>query len=167
MGSQWWCLTRATLRKILNDPNRKRYDRYFAKTWIPDESYFQTLARVHSERIEARSLTMSRFDADGKPFILYSDMLPEIEKTNFFLARKAWAKDDPQRHLAVVLSRSQNWRTGTQRRWQKYGVADHGWTRYRLRRRSPPDRRVHKRLFAAGEEGSVNAGTRIDPLLRC
>ena len=69
MGSQWWCLTRSTLSAILNDPMRQTYDRYFKRVWIPDESYFQTLARIHSERIESRSLTLSKFDFQGKPHI--------------------------------------------------------------------------------------------------
>ena len=43
MGSQWWCLTRQTLSAILQDPERAKYDSYFRKVWIPDESYFQTL----------------------------------------------------------------------------------------------------------------------------
>jgi len=57
MGSQWWCLTRQTLSAILEDPDRAAYDRYFRKVWIPDESYFQTLARLYSQNIESRSLT--------------------------------------------------------------------------------------------------------------
>ena len=46
MGSQWWCLTRQTLTAILQDPKRAKYDAYFRSVWIPDESYFQTLARL-------------------------------------------------------------------------------------------------------------------------
>ncbi|MEM7240711.1 MAG: beta-1,6-N-acetylglucosaminyltransferase [Pseudomonadota bacterium] len=94
LGSQWWCLTRATLNKILNDPNRRLYDRYFRHSWIPDESYFQSLARIHSERLEARSLTWSKFDNEGIPFTLYADHLEDLEMSNHFMMRKAWAKDD-------------------------------------------------------------------------
>jgi len=43
LGSQWWCLTRQTLSAILEDPDRRAYDRYFSRVWIPDESYYQTL----------------------------------------------------------------------------------------------------------------------------
>ena len=50
MGSQWWCLTRQTLSAILEDPTGATYDRYFRKVWIPDESYFQTLARLYSQQ---------------------------------------------------------------------------------------------------------------------
>jgi hypothetical protein len=51
MGSQWWCLTRQTLSAVLQDPARPVYDRYFRRVWIPDESYFQTLARQYSRQI--------------------------------------------------------------------------------------------------------------------
>ncbi|WP_439105257.1 beta-1,6-N-acetylglucosaminyltransferase, partial [Celeribacter marinus] len=46
LGSQWWCLSRDTLTKILNDPERQVYDRYFKRVWIPDESYYQSLVRL-------------------------------------------------------------------------------------------------------------------------
>jgi hypothetical protein len=73
MGSQWWCLTRQTLSAILQDPERPRHDRYFRHVWIPDESYFQTLSRKYSINIESRSLTLSKFDFQGKPHIFYDD----------------------------------------------------------------------------------------------
>ncbi len=69
MGSQWWCLTRQTLSAILQDPDRPVYDAYFRHVWIPDESYFQSLARLYSTNIESRSLTLSKFDFQGKPHI--------------------------------------------------------------------------------------------------
>lgn len=94
LGSQWWCLTRRTIQQILHDPLKPKYDRFFAKSWIPDESYFQSLARVHSERLESRSLTWSKFDSDGKPFLLYDDHLPIIRRSRKFMARKVWPKSD-------------------------------------------------------------------------
>lgn len=90
LGSQWWCLTRATLRAILGDPRRTEYDRYFNRVWIPDESYFQTLARRHSQSIESRSLTLSKFDGQGKPYIFYDDHLDMLEQSGCFIARKIW-----------------------------------------------------------------------------
>lgn len=90
MGSQWWCLTADTLRKIVNDPLRQQNDRFYSKTWIPDESYFQTLARNHSEHIKPISLTFATFDAQGKPFLLYDDHLDELPKTSAFFIRKIW-----------------------------------------------------------------------------
>ena len=90
LGSQWWCLTRQTLSAILTDPNRARNDRFFARVWIPDESYFQTLARRWSTDIEARSLTLSKFDFQGKPHIFYDDHLQLLRRSDCFMARKIW-----------------------------------------------------------------------------
>ena len=90
MGSQWWCLTRQTLSAILQDPSRDEYDRYFRRVWIPDESYFQTLARQYSIRIESRSLTLSKFDYQGKPHIFYDDHLQLLRRSDCFVARKIW-----------------------------------------------------------------------------
>ncbi|HAR53768.1 MAG TPA: glycosyl transferase, partial [Roseovarius nubinhibens] len=90
MGSQWWCLTRQTLSAILEDPERERYDRYFKRVWIPDESYFQTLARQYSRQIESRSLTLSKFDYQGKPHIFYDDHLQLLRRSDCFVARKIW-----------------------------------------------------------------------------
>ncbi|AGI69997.1 hypothetical protein OAN307_c46480 [Octadecabacter antarcticus 307] len=90
MGSQWWCLTRQTLSAILEDPDRAVYDRYFKLVWIPDESYFQTLVRLYSQRIESRSLTLSKFDYQGKPHIFYDDHLQLLRRSDCFVARKIW-----------------------------------------------------------------------------
>ncbi|MCE8005450.1 beta-1,6-N-acetylglucosaminyltransferase [Aestuariivita sp.] len=90
MGSQWWCLTRQTLSAILQDPERRRYDSYFKQVWIPDESYFQTLARLYSGNVESRSLTLSKFDFQGKPHIFYDDHLQLLRRSDCFVARKIW-----------------------------------------------------------------------------
>ncbi len=90
MGSQWWCLTRQTLSAILQDPKRKTYDRYFQRVWIPDESYFQTLARLYSTHIESRSLTLSKFDYQGRPHMFYDDHLQLLRRSDCFVARKVW-----------------------------------------------------------------------------
>jgi hypothetical protein len=90
LGSQWWCLTRQTLSAILEDPMRPVYDRYFSKVWIPDESYYQTLARRYSTHIESRSLTLSKFDFQGKPHIFYDDHLQLLRRSDCFVARKIW-----------------------------------------------------------------------------
>ena len=90
MGSQWWCLTRQTLSAILEDPDRPRHDKYFRRVWIPDESYYQTLARLYSRKIESRSLTLSKFDYQGKPHIFYDDHLQLLRRSDCFVARKIW-----------------------------------------------------------------------------
>lgn len=94
LGSQWWCLTRQTLSAILEDPERPAYDRYFRKVWIPDESYFQTLVRQVSANVESRSLTLSKFDFQGKPHIFYDDHLQLLRRSDCFVARKIWPHAD-------------------------------------------------------------------------
>ncbi len=94
LGSQWWCLTRKTLSAILNDPQRPVFDKYFRYVWIPDESYYQTLARRHSTRIESRSLTLSKFNFQGKPHVFYDDHLQLLRRSDCFVARKVWRYAD-------------------------------------------------------------------------
>jgi len=94
LGSQWWCLTRQTLTRILQDPERSRHEGYFRYVWIPDESYFQTLVRLHSDQIESRSLTLSKFDFQGKPHVFYDDHLQLLRRSDCFIARKIWPDAD-------------------------------------------------------------------------
>ena len=94
MGSQWWCLTRQTLSAILQDPARKGYDYYFKRVWIPDECYFQTLARLYSVNLQSRSLTLSKFDFQGRPHIFYDDHLRLLRRSGCFVARKIWPRAD-------------------------------------------------------------------------
>lgn len=94
LGSQWWCLTRHTLSAILEDPDRASHDRYFRRVWIPDESYFQTLTRQYSTNVESRSLTLSKFDYEGKPHIFYDDHLQLLRRSDCFVARKIWPQAD-------------------------------------------------------------------------
>jgi len=90
MGSQWWCLTRATLEAILADREAPTYDKFFARVWIPDESYYATLVRRHARQIESRSLTLAKFDFQGKPHLFYDDHLPLLQGSPAFFARKIW-----------------------------------------------------------------------------
>ena len=90
MGSQWWCLTRETLERILADPNGPSYDRYFSRVWIPDEGYYATLVRRHARQIESRSLTLSKFDFQGKPHLFYDDHLAMLQTAPAFFVRKIW-----------------------------------------------------------------------------
>ena len=90
LGSQWWCLTRQTLSAIIEDPETEVFDTYFSKVWIPDESYFQTLVRHYSANVESRSLTLSKFDFQGKPHIFYDDHLQLLRRSDCFVARKIW-----------------------------------------------------------------------------
>ena len=98
LGSQWWCLSRETLAAILLDPRRAEFDRFFRHAWIPDESYFQTLARHHSDAIESRPLTLSKFDDQGRPHVFYDDHLRLLMRSDCFIARKIWPGADRLYH---------------------------------------------------------------------
>jgi hypothetical protein len=94
LGSQWWCLTRGTLERIMSDPEGDRYVRYFRRVWIPDESYFQTVVRRHSRKLESRSLTLAKFDFQGRPHVFYDDHLNLLQQSDRFMARKIWPRAD-------------------------------------------------------------------------
>lgn len=94
MGSQWWCLSRGTLERIFADPRREEMERYFRRVWIPDESYFQSQVRLHGTKVESRSLTLSKFDFQGKPHVFYDDHLALLRQSPAFFARKIWRGAD-------------------------------------------------------------------------
>lgn len=90
LGSQWWCLSTRTLRAILEDPRRAEFDRFFKGAWIPDESYIPTLVRRHSTDHVSKSLTLARFDDQGKPHVFYDDHAELLAQSEQFFARKIW-----------------------------------------------------------------------------
>ncbi|MBT0959306.1 glycosyl transferase [Alphaproteobacteria bacterium KMM 3653] len=91
IGSQWWCLRRRTIEWVL-DFTKKRRDvmRFFRTTWIPDETFFQTVVRhvVPNEEIRTRSLTFLMFTDYGMPVTFYNDHFDMLLSQNFLFARK-------------------------------------------------------------------------------
>lgn len=89
LGSQWWCLSRPTLEAILADPQLPKLKRFFRWCWIPDESFFQTLARRHGRTRIDKSPTLARFDTRGMPYVFYDDMAQLLGLSDHFFVRKA------------------------------------------------------------------------------
>ena len=91
IGSQWWCLRRRTVEWIL-DFIRKRRDvmRFFRTTWIPDETFFQTLVRhlIPEHEIETRTLTFLMFTDYGMPVNFHNDHYDLLLSQDFLFARK-------------------------------------------------------------------------------
>ena len=91
IGSQWWCLRRHTIEAIL-DFTRQRKDvmRFFATTWIPDETFFQTLVNhlVPKREIRTRTLTFLMFTDYGMPVTFYNDHYDLLLSQDFLFARK-------------------------------------------------------------------------------
>lgn len=153
LGSQWWCLTRQTLSRILQDPRRPVFDRYFARTWIPDEGYFQSLVRLHSESIESRSLTLSKFDHQGKPHVFYDDHLQLLRRSDCFIARKIWPQ--AQRLYREFLSPPETARPPAE---PNPGKIDRLFSRAAERRiRGRPGLYMQSRFPAPSREGAVTA----------
>ncbi len=91
IGSQWWCLRRRTVEAILGFLRRRRdVTRFFRTTWIPDETFFQTLVRhiVPAEEIRSRTLTFLMFSDYGIPVQFYNDHYDMLVGQDFLFARK-------------------------------------------------------------------------------
>ena len=91
IGSQWWCLRRLTIewiREFVAD--RPDVVRFFKTTWIPDETFFQTLVRhlVPEAEIRSRTLTFLMFSDYGIPVNFYNDHYDLLLSQDFLFARK-------------------------------------------------------------------------------
>lgn len=95
IGSQWWCLRRRTIEWILNFTKERRdVMRFFRTTWIPDETFFQTLVRhlVPSNEIQPRTLTFLMFTDYGMPVTFYNDSYDLLLSQDALFARKISAE---------------------------------------------------------------------------
>jgi len=108
IGSQWWCLRRRTVEWILNF-TRERRDvmAFFRTSWIPDETFFQTVVRhlVPEDEIESRTLTFLMFTDYGMPVVFYNDHYDLLISQDFLFARKISADaKELKRRLGVLYS---------------------------------------------------------------
>ena len=91
IGSQWWCLRRRTIEWILEfAEKRKDVMRFFRTTWIPDETFFQTLVRhlIPKNEIKTRTLTFLMFTDYGMPVTFYNDHYDLLLAQDGLFARK-------------------------------------------------------------------------------
>ena len=91
IGSQWWCLRRATVEAVLAFlAERRDVTRFFRTTWIPDETVFQTLVRhlVPASEIESRTPTFLMFTDYGLPVTFYNDHYDLLLGQDYLFARK-------------------------------------------------------------------------------
>ncbi|PRY23777.1 core-2/I-Branching enzyme [Aliiruegeria haliotis] len=95
IGSQWWCLRRSTLTKVLDFCHaRPEVLRFFSTTWIPDETFFQTIVRhvIPREEIRSRTLTFLMFTDYGVPVTFYNDHYDLLLGQDALFARKISAE---------------------------------------------------------------------------
>ena len=91
IGSQWWCLRRRTVEWVLEFADeRPDVMRFFRTTWIPDETFFQTIVRhvVPAQEIRTRTLTFLMFTDYGMPVTFLNDHYDLLLSQNFLFARK-------------------------------------------------------------------------------
>jgi hypothetical protein len=91
VGSQWWCLRRKTIEAILEFIAKRRdVIRFFRTTWIPDETFFQTLVRhlVPHAEIDPCTKTFLMFSDYGMPVTFYNDQYDLLLSQDFMFARK-------------------------------------------------------------------------------
>lgn len=91
IGSQWWCLRRQTIEKLLAFcAARPDVMRFFATTWIPDETFFQTIVAhvVPRKEIRSRTLTFLMFTDYGMPVTFYNDHYDLLLRQDYLFARK-------------------------------------------------------------------------------
>lgn len=91
IGSQWWCLRRQTIEAVLEFTHeRKDVMRFFRTTWIPDETFFQTIVRhlIPEKDIRTRTLTFLMFTDYGMPLTFYNDHYDLLLSQDYLFARK-------------------------------------------------------------------------------
>lgn len=91
IGSQWWCLRRRTVKALLAFiAHRPDIVRFFRTTWIPDETFFQTLVRhlAPEGEIRSRTLTFLLFTDYGMPVVFHDDHHDLLLAQDHLFARK-------------------------------------------------------------------------------
>ena len=91
IGSQWWCLRRETVERIMGFcAARPDVIAFFRQSWIPDETFFQTLVRhlVPEHEIHPRSPTFLMFTDYGMPVTFYNDHYDLLLSQDYLFARK-------------------------------------------------------------------------------
>lgn len=91
MGSQWWTLRWQTCDKVLAFTRQNPHvARYFRSTWIPDESFFQTIIAhlIPQNQIANTQLLLHHFMPDGRPYVVDAEHVNILRKMPHFFVRK-------------------------------------------------------------------------------
>ncbi|MGN7868112.1 DUF5928 domain-containing protein [Paracoccus sp. 22332] len=134
IGSQWWCLRRQTVESVLAlIAARRDLTAFFRTTWIPDETFFQTLVAhlVPKTDIRRRSPTCLMFTDYGMPVTFYNDHYDLLIRQDYLFARK-------------ISSDAQDLRARLGALWQARGVE------FSITNEAP---RLFRFLTARGREG--------------
>jgi hypothetical protein len=91
MGSQWWCLRASTVDSVLKAIDRRpKILRFYRRTWVPDELFFQTMVGnlVPLDETSSEILTRYKFNSWGVPRVYFDDDYAELLADSAFFARK-------------------------------------------------------------------------------
>ncbi|MEM7742109.1 MAG: DUF5928 domain-containing protein [Pseudomonadota bacterium] len=103
IGSQWWVLRASTVERIEKLLSvRRDLIRFFRTTWIPDETFFQTLVAqlVPRDQISGEPPTSLLFSDYGMPVVFHADHDAYLRSQPQPFARKISSHDaDFQRRL--------------------------------------------------------------------
>ena len=91
MGSQWWTMRWPTCKKVLDfTRDHPEVPKFFKSTWIPDESYFQTIIAkiIPKWQIADLQLMFHHLTPAGRPYVFYNDHLPLLQRLPHFFVRK-------------------------------------------------------------------------------
>ncbi len=145
IGSQWWVLRRDTVEKIRAFLKKRRdVVRFFKTTWIPDETFFQTLVMhlVPREQVVPNPPTLLMFSDYGMPVTFHADHFDMLKAQDALFARKISDQGDQLRQRLGELFVSEE------------RVADTGSSGRALydyvRRRGRMGRRFGPRIWEAG-----------------
>jgi hypothetical protein len=140
IGSQWWCLRRDTIEALMTFiRDRSDIVRFFRTTWIPDETFFQTLVRhlVPENEIQSRTLTFLMFTDYGMPVTFYNDHYDLLLSQDYLFARKISPEAaDLRRRLGLLyLAQGIPFEIGNEGRNLFQFLSDRGRTGRRFARR--------------------------------
>ncbi len=91
MGSQWWTMRWSTCKKVIDyTRDHPEVPKFFRSTWIPDESYFQTLVArlIPKKQIADLQLMFHHLTPSGRPYVFYNDHLHVVKRLPHFFVRK-------------------------------------------------------------------------------
>ena len=116
IGSQWWVLRRDTISKIRSFlKERPDVSRFFRTTWIPDETFFQTLVMhlVPKEEVVNTPPTLLMFSDYGMPVTFHGDHFEMLKAQGALFARKISEHSDGLRtKLGDLFVSDEVWETG-------------------------------------------------------
>lgn len=106
IGSQWWLLRAATVERLVGFLRQRRdIMRFFRTTWIPDETFFQSLVAhlVPRAEISGSPPTHLVFSDYGMPVVFYHDHADYLRGQDKLFARKLSAHAPALREQMLAL----------------------------------------------------------------